>query len=556
MTEGQQPPHQVPPPPPGGPAYQAPPPEGPAYPLPPPPEVARAGDWRQLNPKMLLVTPVRTLLSLAVPILIALFGIGQGAGGEWAMRGAIFAAVAALIVGMVPWVTTKYRFTETQLQVHRGLISRNVLTAPLDRVRSVDLEATVLHRLLGLTKVKVGTGVDDSQIELDALGKEEAAELRDYLLRRSQVAAARPAPVGSVGEAGTADTTGGRESPAPVPPAPEQELAAIDWGWLRYAPFSLSSLAIVAAVFGVGSQFIDEITVDLSAVESAWTWVQAQALVVIAGALTLVLLVLWVLLSTLNYVIQWWNLRVVREPGGTLKITRGLLTTNATTIEEARIRGVRMTEALLLRLVRGAELFTMATGVGSGGTSKVLPPCPREVAQSVGHTVLEEEGALTVRLRQHGPASRRRQFVQAQWTTVLVLVPAVVLAVVFDWPWWVPALVGVGFALFGLWVGHEEYRNLGHELTGGYLVSGNGSLLRQRQALERDGIIGWVIKQSFFQRRRGLATLVATTAAGSESVEVVDLPLGMATVLADAATPDLLTQFSTRTGTGGAVARE
>ena len=56
-------------------------------------------------------------------------------------------------------------------------------------------------------------------------------------------------------------------------------------------------------------------------------------------------------------------------------------------------------------------------------------------------------------------------------------------------------------------------------------------------------MIGWVVQQSLFQRRAGLASLVATTAAGAEKVVVRDVPLGRAVALADAATPGLLTPF-------------
>nr|MDQ3358863.1 PH domain-containing protein [Actinomycetota bacterium] len=535
-------------PPPTGPAH-LPPPSGPAHQLPPPPEVAQVGDWRQLNARMLLVNPVRTLVSLAVPILIAIFGIGQGMEGEFALRfGALFAGLAVAF-GLIPWFTTRYRFTETQLQVRRGLLNRTLLTAPLERVRSVDLESSVLHRLLGLSKVKVGTGVDDTRIELDALSHEEAAELQQYLLRRSAVVPDLPAgadepaqgehPVGEGGgrQAGGQDT----------------ELARIDWSWLRFAPFSLSSLAIVAGILGVGSQFFRDIEIDVAVVQDTWQWLLAQAIVVVAGSLLLLGLVGWVVLSTLNYVVQWWNLRLVRQPGGTLRLTRGLFTTRSTTVEEARVRGVRMTEPLLLRSVRGAELFTLATGVGSGGTTKVLPPCPREVAQHVGHTVLQEDGPLTARLRQHGPASRRRQLVQAQWTTVFFTIPVIGLTWWLDWSVWVPVATVVGLALASLVIGQQEYRNLGHHLTDTHLVSGSGALLRQRSVLERAGIIGWVVRQSFFQRQRGLATLVATTAAGPESVEVVDVPLEIAVAVADAATPDLLSQFAARDATGSRV---
>jgi putative membrane protein len=74
-------------------------------------------------------------------------------------------------------------------------------------------------------------------------------------------------------------------------------------------------------------------------------------------------------------------------------------------------------------------------------------------------------------------------------------------------------------------------------------VAGSGELTRRRTVLEVDGIIGWVVRESFFQRRLGLATLVATTAAGSERVEVLDVPRTTAVAVADAATPGLIGEF-------------
>jgi putative membrane protein len=64
--------------------------------------------------------------------------------------------------------------------------------------------------------------------------------------------------------------------------------------------------------------------------------------------------------------------------------------------------------------------------------------------------------------------------------------------------------------------------------------------------LGTDGIIGWNLRRSFFQRRAGLATLTATTAAGRQRYEVPDVPSAEALRLADAATPGLLTPFLER----------
>jgi putative membrane protein len=61
--------------------------------------------------------------------------------------------------------------------------------------------------------------------------------------------------------------------------------------------------------------------------------------------------------------------------------------------------------------------------------------------------------------------------------------------------------------------------------------------------LQRTGIIGWNVQQSWFQRRAGLVTLVATTAAGQQAYAAFDLPEAEAIALADAAVPGLVRPF-------------
>ena len=110
--------------------------------------------------------------------------------------------------------------------------------------------------------------------------------------------------------------------------------------------------------------------------------------------------------SVTGYVVQWWNFRLVREHGS-LHLTSGLLTTRSITVEEAKVRGVEMTEPVLLRLVGGAELSTLATGVEDGVT-QVLPPCPRGVAVAVGEAVLRASRPADRSARGARPAARRR----------------------------------------------------------------------------------------------------------------------------------------------------
>ena len=103
-------------------------------------------------------------------------------------------------------------------------------------------------------------------------------------------------------------------------------------------------------------------------------------------------------------------------------------------------------------------------------------------------------------------------------------------------------VAAIALALAAL-TAEASYRHLGHATTTEHLVVGSGELARVRTVLEHDGIIGWVVHQSWFQRRLALATLTATTAAGAEQVVARDIPLGAAIRVADTSTPGVLTAW-------------
>lgn len=510
--------------------------------------IPEPGDgWVRLSPLKLLLDPIKTLGQFLVPGLIAIFGVSQSDSRSW-MFFLPLMVLGPIIFGLLPWFVTHYRMTETQFQLRTGLLNKKTSTAPLDRVRSVDLEASLLHRILGLQKVQIGTGVDDERITLDALATADAARLREVLLRLSAAEEVPPPSPGPVDIAwDSPDQPVGLPAetvPAPVrPAAPAHELARIDWSWLRFAPFSLSKLVVVAGALGVLSQFADELPIwDADTARSAWEWITQWALVVLVPVLFVIALVGWLVISVGGYVMQWWNFRLTRDRGN-LHLSSGLFTTKSVTVEEAKVRGVELTEPVLLRVVGGAELSTLTTGLESG-TTQVLPPCPSDVATRVGTDVLTDPEAMTTELTSHGSRARRRcWFRELSGALVVPLVAGLVnwRWDFFPWTWW-----WIGAALFmvvQVFAAEAAYRHLGHALTSRHLVAGSGTFTRIRTALETDGIIGWNVDQTIFQRRVGLATLTATTAAGSESVVIRDIDLAAAVALADSATPGMLTPF-------------
>jgi len=192
-----------------------------------------------------------------------------------------------------------------------------------------------------------------------------------------------------------------------------------------------------------------------------------------------------------------------------------------------------------------------------GGSGAIAPPAPRAEAHRVAGAALHADPTEATRtpLHRHPRAALHRRFTRA------VLPAAVLVAGV----WFLDTRAGVAslvLLLAAAWLAVDRYLSLGHALTARHLVTRLGGLRRRTVALQRDGVIGWTIRQSVFQRRAGVVTAEAVTAAGRGGYLVLDIAADDAVALADAVTPELLTPFlsderrSRRTGSDEGAARQ
>jgi putative membrane protein len=491
--------------------------------------LVRAHEWRRLDPLMLLVHPVNELVRF-LPLVIAtvVFGSSGDDRGPWQWQWIGVAIPIALGVGR--FLTTRFRITTEQVELRRGLFARSVLRAPLDRVRTVEVTSSPIHRLLGLAKVAIGTGsaarAGDERLELDGLALRHARELRTALLRRA-VTADVPGAAGAVTRR----------------PDTGRVLLRFDPRWLRYAPLTSSGIVIAAAVAAGVGQLVDAAGDRLT----RWSLPDlAQLALWIAVPLGLVLAVaLFSVFAVLGYLITNGGFRLSVDPSGrTFHITRGLVTTRETTLERDRIRGVEVHEPLGLRLGGAARLSAAVTGLDrrTGGTSPLAPPAPYDVVIGVGTEILDGSPALVVPLRHHGPRALRRRYLRAASGLGLpLLVAAAITLQDRSWAW--TLLPTTLLLVVAEPLARDRYRRLGHALDARHLVVSSGTFSSRRQVLAREGIIGWNIRQSWFQRRGGLCDLVATTSAGRQACTAHDVPEPVAVALASAAVPGLLGQF-------------
>ncbi|HEX2904662.1 MAG TPA: PH domain-containing protein, partial [Jatrophihabitans sp.] len=382
---------------------------GPEHPA--PADAARLPDarWRRLSPRMLLIHPVREVARF-IPALFGIVLAGRNSGHDWWSLAALVFVVG---LSLLRWFTTSYQITPAQVQLRTGLFRRRTMTAPADRVRTVDVTAHALHRVLGLARVTIGTGTSDRRKEglvLDGLSTRAAGALRAELLHRQRTPATQPG-------------TGGEWSTAPAAVEPAEELVArLDPSWIRYAPFTLSGAVTALAILGVAWRAFDQAQVDagrLPGVRDAARHLQRTPLPLDVLQLALGLALVVVVLSVVGYVLAFWGFRLTRHAGGTLHISRGLITARNTSIEERRLRGIEISQLLPLRLVGGARLLALATGlrVGRGaerGGTLLLPAAPAPVVAGVAAAVLPDPGLpVQASLTGHGRRARRRRYLRA-----------------------------------------------------------------------------------------------------------------------------------------------
>jgi putative membrane protein len=494
-------------------------------------------EWQRLHPRTVPVS-VLTVAGLAAGVGTPIvFGILRRGGPAVlvlliAAGGLVLLAAITAFADWMRWRHSAYRVTDERVELRYAWVVHTLRSIPRDRVRTVDLMANPLLRAFGLTKVKIGTGQQvtgqRSHLVLDPVSRARAEELRRVLLDRS------PA-----GEPATEPNTG-------KPPA----LARLDWSWIRYAPVSVTTPILGTAAFGAVMQVADWAGMESSVIRLVGDIFAGTPIPVLVLALVGIGLVIGFVGSLAVFVEMWWQYRLTRE-NGTLLVRRGLFTTRSLSLEQRRLRGVDVFEPLGARLLGAARVDVVATGLklrtdrdSNSDPKTLMPAAPIGLARRVAVDVLQADPLSIVDIRPHPVAARTRRLWWAAYTVfgvaAVLAVLGLLLTVVLLHLAWIAVLV---LAPVAVALALDDYRNLGHGLTDDYLVTRYGPGSRHTVALVRSGIIGWTVRRSPFQRRAGLVTIAATTAANSGQYLVRDIAENDGLRLARAAVPGLLTPF-------------
>lgn len=473
-------------------------------------------DWLRLDPRTINASTILVsgaLAAAAVPTAAGLLlgGLGVGWVLLWTVLGVVVGAAATAVTEAIRLAVTRYRVGPHRIDRRVRFLSSTTNSISTGRVRNVEISADLVQRRLGIATVKLASGeTDGSRLTLTALDRTVAEELRTHVLA----------------ERADAETT---------------ELARLDPGWVRYAPASL--MTPLFGLIGIGLAF--QVASWFNAVPEMvdWVWDRIGTLpwpLIGVGAVVLAA-VIGVATAIVIFVENWWGLRLDRHRDGSLELRRGLLVGRHTSFDGTRIRGATLHEPPGFRALGAARLDVVATGVGTGkdesGKAKqspaLIPAAPRDVPAGVVDTILGEP--VPARLRTHPPAARRRRALRALAATALLAALATVPAIFWPWLWWIPVSVLAVSAAVATWATIDNHRGLGHAVTDTTVALRKGSLLRRTDLLRREGVLGWNLRRTPFQKRAGLVTMVATSAGGTGAFRLPDVDVDAVAPLRDSA---------------------
>jgi len=286
-----------------------------------------------------------TVRALILPVVGAIFASGGVLLGRLDLLSLIF-IVPALVFAFVRQRVYNYRFTDSELVVRDGLLTKNVRHISYERIHNVALVRNPIHRLLGVATARIETAASGKpEALLRVLSLEAADELRRYTLGEEQKTRAADSPLLQV---------------------PDREL-------VRLGLISNRGFIVIAAVLGVVSQmnwWHDWIQDQqwLSVYESVRAKAPGWAGRVLLGiALILLVLVLLRLFSIVWYLVKYRGF-TLRQADDDLRAEYGLLTRVSSLIPAHRIQLVTVSATLLHRCFGRASIDLETAGASEAGS--------------------------------------------------------------------------------------------------------------------------------------------------------------------------------------------
>ncbi|WP_096200871.1 PH domain-containing protein [Bacillus sp. FJAT-45350] len=459
---------------------------------------------KRLHPLAIFVSFLSLLKELIFPILITLF-IG-GTSPNRFFQPLIFMViflVGAFIYGIFYWITFRYQFSDGKLYIRKGVFIKRERSIQKERIQSYDIVAGVLQRMFGLVKVRIETagGGGEPEVQLIAITRLEAEELREQLLKRPE----------------TQEENEELLDDAVLPIEKETDAFwKLSTKKLIYMALTSGGVGIVLsaliAIFTQVEQFVSE-----RFYERTFVVFDGGGYFLVFILLFIIFVIAWII-SIIATVLKYSDFNITKKDNE-LVISRGFLEKRQLTLHTNRITAIRIVRSIFRQPFGYVSVYVESGGGGRNEeqmSTVLFPMLKAEEIEEAFREIIPEYPVETEITKVPKRAWLRYQ-------TRNLLLPVIVLAVVY---WLLPfgvylfALVPL-FSLLGYW----QYKDAGFSKSDQFVWLRSRKLNQTVVIVSRKKIQAVDSDQSPIQRMKRLATFRVSVLASisGKTFEVQDI---------------------------------
>lgn len=405
-----------------------------------------------------------------------------------------------LIVAILMYLNFKFYVTNDDFHLTRGIVNKEKTVIPKSKIQNVYIKQNLLQQLINVVSVNIETAGDDkSEIEISALDKSMALALKkDLFIKHSN----------SVTNEIIDDTKSVFYKASPM----RLLLEGISQNHFR------SFLIIMSFFFGIYHEF-KEYLQEFKIMERIEGSVDLEGddifNLIVANAIVIILVVLFSsLFSVIKTFIVNFDLQVI-EHQKRIEINKGLFNKVSLSLTPSRIQNLVIKTN---RLKRYLGLYTVAVKQAMVNSKQrksfvIVALEKAQVSELIHKLIANYNSALT----KHKPEFYYNR-ISAIEMFIMVLVFNIPAYFVFGYnKWWINCI------LFPIAVGYIylSYKKSYYQIDDEFVTVGSGVIDTTTTILEIHKIQSIELKQSIFQKRRHITSLIISTASQDVKIPYV-----------------------------------
>ncbi len=462
---------------------------------------------------LILIKLIRILISQLWPILLIFLFRQKPGQNRWLVWIILVLGAFSLARSLLIYFRTRFYVKDDEFVLEKGGLVRSRLSIPLDNIQTITFSQSFLHRVFGVVAIEIDTsGAKGSEVSINALNRQKASELREFLLAWKKDNQALPAE-GSL---------------PPAESAPEKTLLKLGIGDLIRIGLTQNHLRSTGILIGLVMGFADDIEPIIG--QSVYDYLNDKLNLSLdffwtfALWITVFVLIISVFATLILTVVRFFGLRFVQTGEG-FRLEAGLFTRQEQATYLPKIQFLNWSANPLQHLLGIYDLRVYQAAGHELNAKQIIqvPGCYPAQIDAVREAYTPGSGGFLWKwLRPHRYYLYRR-------LVFIGLLPLIGLAtktaVDFSWYWLVLTLLWSPLTFWWqLNVFHRKQYGLSEEglwAQAGFFTFSNTFLLWQKvQSVD--------VQQSIIESRYGLADVIVHTASGKISISSIPLDAGKA----------------------------